>query len=86
MSFAETLDALVDEGAVAWGLLAAAVLVVALTPLVIRLAPFISGVDTPGPDGHARVHRDQIPRIGGLAIALGILVPALLFVDVDGPM
>jgi hypothetical protein len=29
MSFADTLDALVDEGAVAWGLLAAALIVVA---------------------------------------------------------
>ena len=86
MSFAETLDALVDEGAVAWGLLVALAIVVALTPLVIRLAPRIGGVDTPGREGRARVHRDPIPRIGGLAIAAGILIPTLLFVDVEGPM
>jgi UDP-GlcNAc:undecaprenyl-phosphate/decaprenyl-phosphate GlcNAc-1-phosphate transferase len=86
MSFAETLDALVDEGAVAWGLLVAVAIVVTLTPLVIRLAPLIGGVDTPGREGRARVHRNPIPRIGGLAIAAGILVPTLLFVDVEGPM
>ena len=86
MSFADTIRALVDEGAVAWGLLAAALIVMALTPLVIRLAPLIGGVDTPGREGRARVHRDPIPRIGGLAIAAGILVPVLLFVEVEGPM
>src|SRR3712207_5347612 len=86
MSFGETLDALVDEGAVAWGLLLAGLIVVALTPLVIRLAPLIGGVDTPGREGRARVHRNPIPRIGGLAIAAGILVPTLLFVEVEGPM
>jgi len=86
MSFPDTLDALVAEGAVAWGLLTAAVLVTLLTPLVIRLAPLIGGVDVPGREGRARIHRGPIPRIGGLAIAVGILVPTLLFVGVDGPL
>jgi UDP-GlcNAc:undecaprenyl-phosphate GlcNAc-1-phosphate transferase len=86
MSFADTLEALVDEGAVAWGLLTAAVIVTLLTPLVIRLAPRIGGVDVPGREGRARVHTGAIPRIGGLAIAVGILVPTLLFVGVDGPL
>ena len=85
MSFTDTLGALVEEGAVAWGLLSAAVIVTLLTPLVIRLAPCIGGVDAPGREGRVRVHSGAIPRIGGLAIATGILVPALLFVDVDGP-
>jgi UDP-GlcNAc:undecaprenyl-phosphate GlcNAc-1-phosphate transferase len=86
MSFADTLQALVDEGAVAWGLLSAAVIVTLLTPLVIRLAPFIGGVDVPGREGRVRIHRGSIPRIGGLAIAIGILVPTLLFVGLDGPL
>jgi UDP-GlcNAc:undecaprenyl-phosphate GlcNAc-1-phosphate transferase len=86
MGFGDTLDALVDEGAVAWGLLLAVAIVVCLTPLVIRLAPLIGGVDTPGREGRARVHRNPIPRIGGLAIAAGILIPTLLFVEVEGPM
>jgi UDP-GlcNAc:undecaprenyl-phosphate GlcNAc-1-phosphate transferase len=84
MSFTDTLDALLEEGAVAWGLLGAALIVTLLTPLVIRLAPFIGGVDVPGREGRARVHTDAVPRIGGLAIAVGILVPALLLLDLDG--
>src|SRR3712207_9364954 len=86
MSFGETLDALVDEGAVAWGLLLAGLIVVALTPLVIRLAPLIGGVDTPGREGRARVHRNPIPRIGGLAIAAGLPLAKPPFVDPHGPV
>jgi UDP-GlcNAc:undecaprenyl-phosphate GlcNAc-1-phosphate transferase len=85
MSFAETLDALADEGAVAWGLLAAAVIVVVLTPLIARLALRIGAIDAPDRD-RPRVHTQPIPRIGGLAIAAGILVPALMFIDLDGPL
>jgi UDP-GlcNAc:undecaprenyl-phosphate/decaprenyl-phosphate GlcNAc-1-phosphate transferase len=83
MSFADTLDALADEGAVAWGLLAAALLVVLLTPLVARLAIRLGAYDDPGRD-RPRVHTRPIPRIGGIAIALGILVPALVFVEGRG--
>jgi UDP-GlcNAc:undecaprenyl-phosphate GlcNAc-1-phosphate transferase len=85
MSFMDTLDALKDEGAVAWGLLSAALLVALLTPLVVRVAVRTGAVDLPSPD-RPRIHRDPIPRIGGVAIAVGILVPLLLFVDLDGPL
>jgi UDP-GlcNAc:undecaprenyl-phosphate/decaprenyl-phosphate GlcNAc-1-phosphate transferase len=86
MSFADTLDALADEGAVAWGLLSAAVLVMLLTPLVARIAIRAGAFDLPDRD-RPRVHDRPIPRIGGLAIAAGILVPTLIFVDVgDGPL
>ena len=85
MSFKDTLDALADEGAVAWGLLAAAVLVMLLTPLVARLAFRVGAFDVPDRD-RPRIHTRPIPRIGGLAIVIGILVPTLLFVDIDGPI
>jgi UDP-GlcNAc:undecaprenyl-phosphate/decaprenyl-phosphate GlcNAc-1-phosphate transferase len=85
MSFLDTLDALADEGAVAWGLLGAGLLVVLLTPLVARLAIRLGAFDMPGRD-RPRVHTRPIPRIGGLAMAIGILVPALVFLDVDGPL
>ena len=85
MSFADTLDALADEGAVAWGLLTAAVLVMLLTPLVSRIAIRVGAFDVPDRD-RPRVHTRPIPRIGGLAIVVGILVPTLLFVDLDGPI
>jgi UDP-GlcNAc:undecaprenyl-phosphate/decaprenyl-phosphate GlcNAc-1-phosphate transferase len=85
MSFLDTLDALADEGAVAWGLLSAGLIVVLLTPLVTRLAVRLGAFDVPGRD-RPRVHTRPIPRIGGLAIAAGILIPALVFLDVDGPL
>ena len=37
------------------------------------------------PDGR-RLNRRPIPRLGGLAIFLGILVPALAFLDLTGEM
>src|SRR3712207_550113 len=83
MSFAETLDALKAEGAVPWGLLSAAVLVMVLTPIVARVAIRLGAFDMPGRD-RPRVHTRPIPRIGGIAIALGILVPALIFVEGRG--
>ncbi|MBU3675243.1 MAG: undecaprenyl/decaprenyl-phosphate alpha-N-acetylglucosaminyl 1-phosphate transferase [Solirubrobacteraceae bacterium] len=84
MSFLDSLDALVSEGAIVWGFLLAAVIVLALTPLVIRLALKIGAVDAGG--DRPRVHTGPIPRIGGLAIVAGILVAALVFIDIDGPI
>src|SRR5215213_1316945 len=85
MSFADTLDALAEEGAVAWGLLSAAVLVMLLTPLVARIAIRAGAFDLPDRD-RPRVHTRPIPRIGGLVIAAGILIPTLVFVDLRGPL
>ncbi|HEX8120005.1 MAG TPA: MraY family glycosyltransferase [Solirubrobacteraceae bacterium] len=85
MSFADTLDALAHHGAVAWGLLSAAVLVMLLTPLVARIAIRAGAFDVPDRD-RPRVHTRPIPRIGGLAIAVGILAPALAFVELHGPL
>jgi UDP-GlcNAc:undecaprenyl-phosphate GlcNAc-1-phosphate transferase len=85
MSFEDTLDALAGEGAVAWGLLSALVVVVLLTPLVARLAIRLGAFDVPDRD-RPRVHTRPVPRIGGLAIAVGILAPALVFLDVNGPL
>jgi UDP-GlcNAc:undecaprenyl-phosphate/decaprenyl-phosphate GlcNAc-1-phosphate transferase len=61
------------------------VVVVLLTPLVARLAIRLGAFDVPGRD-RPRVHTRPVPRIGGLAIAVGILGPALAFLDVDGPL
>ena len=85
MTFGETLDALVHESAVAWGLLTAVLIVAILTPLVSRIAIRAGVYDVPDRD-RPRVHKRPIPRIGGLAIAAGILVPVLAFVDLDGPL
>jgi UDP-GlcNAc:undecaprenyl-phosphate GlcNAc-1-phosphate transferase len=82
MSFADALRGLVTEPAVAWGFVVAAVLTLALTPVVRRLAVRFDLLDHGG--DRPRIHKRPIPRIGGLAIAIGILVPALLFLDLQG--
>ena len=83
MSFPESLRALLAEGNVVWGFLVAVGVVLVLTPLVARLAPRIGGVDDAS--DRPRVHAAPVPRIGGLAIVAGILVPAAIFVRPDGP-
>ena len=82
MSFLDALEALAGDAAVVWGLLVAGAIVLVLTPLVGRLAPRIGGLDDSA--DRPRVHAKPVPRIGGLAIVAGILVPAAIFVDLDG--
>ena len=81
MSFADSVDALASEGAVLWGFVCAAAIVAVLTPLVARLAPRIGGVDRGG--DRPRIHAAPIPRIGGIAIVLGVLVPAIVLLDLS---
>lgn len=83
MSFPEALRALVGDGDAVWAFLCAAGIVLALTPLIARVAPRIGGVDEGG--DRPRVHAAPIPRIGGVAIVAGILIPAAIFVRPDGP-
>lgn len=79
MSFTDAVSALVGDGAVVWGFVAAAVIVMVMTPLVAVLAPRIGGLDDSS--DRPRVHALPVPRIGGLAIVVGILVPALVFIE-----
>jgi UDP-GlcNAc:undecaprenyl-phosphate GlcNAc-1-phosphate transferase len=46
-----------------------------VTPLVIRIAPWLGAVDQPG---DRKIHHDPVPRIGGLAVFVGF-VAGLLF-------
>ncbi len=85
MTFLDSLEALFSEEAVVWGFLAAVVLTLLLTPATAWLAPRIGAVDDPGHSDRPRVHDRPLPRIGGLAIVVGILVPAAYFIDLDGP-
>ena len=84
MSFWEAVRELLGEGAAVWGFAAAAALVLVLTPLVERLAPRIGGVDDPGASDRPRVHERPLPRIGGLAIVAGIVVPAFALMRPGG--
>jgi len=83
MSFGESLRALADDGTALVGFGIAAVLVLVLTPLVARLAPLIGGLDDQA--DRPRVHQGAIPRIGGLAIVAGVLVPTAILIGLDGP-
>ncbi|HSB95462.1 MAG TPA: MraY family glycosyltransferase [Spongiibacteraceae bacterium] len=56
-------------------------LTTALIPLCIRLAPQLGLVDTPNES--RKVHSHAIPRSGGLAMALGIIIPLLWFLPAD---
>ena len=82
VSFGDSIRGLLDDG-IPWAFLTAAVLVVLLTPLAARIAPRIGGVDHGG--DRPRVHTNPVPRIGGVAIVIAILVAAALWVDIDGP-
>jgi UDP-GlcNAc:undecaprenyl-phosphate/decaprenyl-phosphate GlcNAc-1-phosphate transferase len=74
------LDQLADHLEVLWGALVAFAVVVLLTPAVGGMARRLGVVDVPG---GRRVNQLPVPRLGGLALFLGILVPALAFLRVD---
>ena len=66
------------------GFLASAILTVILTPVVRAFAPALGLIDLPG---ERKVHVQPTPRGGGIAIFLGLLIPAifLVVVCVAGP-
>jgi UDP-GlcNAc:undecaprenyl-phosphate/decaprenyl-phosphate GlcNAc-1-phosphate transferase len=76
-SVAEELN---DHLQVVWGALVALVVVVLLTPAVGGMARLLGAVDAPG---GRRLNRSPVPRLGGLALFLGIFVPALAFLRLD---
>ncbi|HET9213346.1 MAG TPA: MraY family glycosyltransferase, partial [Gaiellaceae bacterium] len=77
------LDEFTGNPDVLWGFLVALAVVLALTPAVGRVARVLGVVDEPGE--RRRVHLRAVPRLGGVAIFLGIFVPALAFLDLTGP-
>ena len=83
MSFGESIRALVEDGTAVLGFGLAVAIVLVLTPIVGRIAPLIGGLDDKA--DRPRVHKGAIPRIGGLAIVAGILIPTAILIDLDGP-
>ena len=55
----------------------------ALIPLLARWAPAIGLTDAPGP---RKVHSAPVPRVGGLAMAVGLFVATLLTVELSPPV
>jgi UDP-GlcNAc:undecaprenyl-phosphate GlcNAc-1-phosphate transferase len=81
MSFTDAVSALLGDSAVIWGFVSAGIIVTVMTPVVAGLAPHIGGLDDS--TDRPRVHAMPVPRIGGLAIVIAILVPAFAFIDLD---
>jgi UDP-GlcNAc:undecaprenyl-phosphate GlcNAc-1-phosphate transferase len=75
----DVLHVLGDHLQVVWGALLAFAVVVLLTPAVGGMARALGAVDSPG---GRRVNRLPVPRLGGIALFLGMLVPALAFLNV----
>ena len=60
--------------------IAAAIVVLILTPATMAIARRVGAVDQPSA---RRIHDRPIPRLGGMAIVIGFLLPALWFLPGD---
>ena len=77
------IDTLRNNLEVVYGAIVALVIVVLLTPAVGGMARMLGVVDQPG---GRRANRSPVPRLGGLALFLGVFVPALAFLDLNREM
>src|SRR5215216_3614447 len=76
------LESFRNHTEVLWGFLLALAVVLVLTPGVGRIGRVLGIVDEPGE--RRRLHVHPVPRLGGIALFLGLLVPALAFLDLSG--
>ena len=77
------LDTFLDHKDVLWGFLVALGIVLALTPAIGGVARLFGVMDDPEGEKR-RLHVRPVPRLGGLAMFLGFIVPALAFLPLDG--
>ena len=76
-------DELTDHLAVVWGAMVALGIVLVLTPAVGSAARYLRLV---GRSNEPERAGPQIPRLGGLAIFFGVLVPSLAFLPLGGEL
>jgi UDP-GlcNAc:undecaprenyl-phosphate GlcNAc-1-phosphate transferase len=74
-------DQLTDHPEVIWGALSAMIIVLLLTPAIGRSAPYLQLIER---REEGERDRPGVPRLGGLALFLGVLVPSLAFVPLGG--
>jgi UDP-GlcNAc:undecaprenyl-phosphate GlcNAc-1-phosphate transferase len=74
---------LTDHLEVLYGAAAALAIVLVLTPAVGRSARYLRMIDRPQEGERSR---SSIPRLGGVALFLGILVPSLAFLPLGGEL
>ena len=74
------LDELRQTPEVVWGFALALGIVILLTPAIGQMARRIGAVDAPEA---RRLNELPIPRLGGIALFLGILVPSLAFLEIN---
>lgn len=60
--------------------LAALVISMAMIPLMVRLAPHLGMMDVPD---KRKVHATPVPRVGGIGIVIGTLIPVALWIPLD---
>ena len=56
------------------------VISMALIPIMVRLAPILGMIDEPDP---RKVHAVPVPRVGGVGIVVGALVPIMIWLPID---
>jgi UDP-GlcNAc:undecaprenyl-phosphate GlcNAc-1-phosphate transferase len=78
------LETFIAHKDVLWGFLVALGVVLALTPAIGSVARVFGVMDDPGRD-RRRMHVRPVPRLGGLAIFLAVITPALAFLPLEGP-
>ena len=74
---------LTDHLEVLYGAVSALAIVLVLTPAVGSAARHLRLVDRRAEGDRAR---SEVPRLGGLAMFLGVIVPSVAFVPLNGPM
>ena len=72
-----------DEVAALVAFFVAAAIVFAVTPTVGNIARRMGAMDEPNA---RKIHEDPVPRLGGLAIYFGFIIPALLFLPLTNEM